>query len=399
MWRFSKNRRMQQKHTLLLRHTLQWLAAATLACGTAQAAVPQAQTDWLADLYTSTQGASWTNRTNWLTGDPCDNNWFGITCNAGKTSVTIINLGSNNLQGSLPATPAWSQIFPDLEKINLVSNKLGGTFPALTGFSHLTGVYLSGNSLFGGPGFSGSLPDVSGLPELTEFYAVANAFTGTLPAMSNLPKLKIFWAGQNQLTGSVPDLSGLPALEEFAVSGNQLGGVILGTLPASLQAFLVYDNQLTGPVPAAPAGLLAGASKLCGNHLEATASPAWNAATGQAQWWTGCTYVITPSAGANGAISPAQTVAVNAQPTFIATPAQDYLLDAFGGTCGGVAAGNNFQIAPATHNCTVTASFLRDPAAPPLPDAATAVPTLGEWALALLALLVGATAFLKKNNV
>ena len=41
---------------------------------------PQSQIDALTDLYNSTNGPSWKNQTNWLEGDPCSNQWYGITC-------------------------------------------------------------------------------------------------------------------------------------------------------------------------------------------------------------------------------------------------------------------------------------------------------------------------------
>lgn len=72
------------------------------------------------------------------------------------------------------------------------------------------------------------------------------------------------------------------------------------------------------------------------------------------------TYVVTPSAGANGAISPAtpQTVAVNLQPAFTLTPTPGYV-PVMSGTCGGTlnATGTTYITAPVTANCTVIANF------------------------------------------
>lgn len=42
---------------------------------------PQSQIDALTDLYISTNGPSWKTQTNWLEGDPCSNQWYGVTCN------------------------------------------------------------------------------------------------------------------------------------------------------------------------------------------------------------------------------------------------------------------------------------------------------------------------------
>jgi len=180
-------------------------AFAAASITTAQAAVPANQTAWLTALYNNTNGPGWTNRTNWLTGDPCDNAWYGVTCNAGATSVTALNLSFNNVQGLLPATPNWATVFPDMEQINLISNGLTGPVPALSGFNKLTALYLTSN-----PGLTGSLPDPSGLPELVSYYAVGTGFTGPIPALTALPKLKAFYVGNNQLTGAAPALGGMP---------------------------------------------------------------------------------------------------------------------------------------------------------------------------------------------
>ena len=52
------------------------------------AAVPSHEREALVDLYDSTNGAGWSRNDNWLNGDPCDNNWFGVTCDDTKSYVT-----------------------------------------------------------------------------------------------------------------------------------------------------------------------------------------------------------------------------------------------------------------------------------------------------------------------
>ena len=70
------------------------------------------------------------------------------------------------------------------------------------------------------------------------------------------------------------------------------------------------------------------------------------------------TYSVTPSAGANGTISPntAQTVASGGTATFTVTPNTGYTASV-GGTCGGTLVGNTYTTNAITANCTVTASF------------------------------------------
>ena len=70
------------------------------------------------------------------------------------------------------------------------------------------------------------------------------------------------------------------------------------------------------------------------------------------------TYTVTPSAGANGAISPntLQTVNYSATTIFTVTPSAGYNPNV-GGTCGGNLAGNTYTTNPITANCTVDATF------------------------------------------
>ncbi len=73
------------------------------------------------------------------------------------------------------------------------------------------------------------------------------------------------------------------------------------------------------------------------------------------------TYTVTPSAGANGTISPSgsQTVNYNETPSFTVTPGGGYYA-VMGGTCGGTLAGNTYTTNAVTGNCTVTASFTKN---------------------------------------
>jgi hypothetical protein len=100
-----------------------------------------ATTDSLAlvALYQSTNGASWTNKTNWLSGDV--DTWFGVT----KTgqNITGVQLSNNNLTGEL-ADP-----FVDiggLQTINLSQNKLTA-IPDFTANAEINSLDVSQNNL------------------------------------------------------------------------------------------------------------------------------------------------------------------------------------------------------------------------------------------------------------
>src|SRR4051812_14572330 len=54
----------------------------------------------LVDLYNSTDGPNWSDKSNWLTGPV--STWYGITVTG--TRVTRINLHSNSLNGNIPAS-------------------------------------------------------------------------------------------------------------------------------------------------------------------------------------------------------------------------------------------------------------------------------------------------------
>ena len=381
--------------------------------GAAHAAVPQAQIDWLAALYNQTDGPHWSNHTNWGSGDPCANAWEGVVCAGGV--ITELRLSNHNLAGTLPATPDWAAVFTDLELIDLSRNKLQGAVPAVSGMPKLKTLRLYDNAA---PGFQSSLPAVANTPALETVSAYNSGFTGAIPALVNLPNLAAFNARNNQLTGSIPDLTALPSLTYFAVNDNLLNGTINSpTLSNLLGTFRIHNNQLTGRLPPAPAAAGSGYI-LCANHLESDLDPVeeakWNQLTGSNPadpWYKNCTYTVTPSAGAQGGISPAtpQAAAARAQTTFTITTVQHYLVDAIGGTCMGTITGASqaggiqtvtYQTTAASKDCTVAASFRRDPAAPPLPSASAAIPTLGEWALALLGLLLASVAAVsyKKNG-
>jgi len=94
--------------------TLSLMLLAAVVLGWALAAeaanpIPKAERDILLALYSATNGDSWDFNEGWgdVSGTECT--WQGITCTlqgdeaTGTYHVTSINLGSNNLSGSIPA--------------------------------------------------------------------------------------------------------------------------------------------------------------------------------------------------------------------------------------------------------------------------------------------------------
>ena len=103
----------------------------------------------LADLYNSTQGASWFTNTNWLDQTKPICTWHGITEIDGR--VTGIDLSANNLTGEIPTSIGN---FQNLSFLDLDFNDLNGTVPnSLSSLTNLSGLGIASNNL------SGSIPD------------------------------------------------------------------------------------------------------------------------------------------------------------------------------------------------------------------------------------------------
>ncbi|MGN6491921.1 MAG: T9SS type A sorting domain-containing protein [Agriterribacter sp.] len=93
----------------------------------------------LVDLYNSTNGPGWTNKTNWLTSAPISQ-WFGVGINEGR--VESLSLPGNNLVGVLP--PSFGNL-PLAYELNLSDNKLSGGIPSSFISGSIAYVYLSNN--------------------------------------------------------------------------------------------------------------------------------------------------------------------------------------------------------------------------------------------------------------
>jgi hypothetical protein len=98
----------------------------------------------------------------------------------------------------------------------------------------------------------------------------------------------------------------------------------------------------------------------CGGTLSGntyTTNPVVAACTVVASF-TRLSYTVTPSAGANGTISPTtpQTVLSGATKTFTVTPSTGFS-SIMGGTCGGTLTGTSFVTSPVIGNCSVVATF------------------------------------------
>jgi len=310
---------------------------ALLGCISAHAAIPASEAQALTNLYNATNGAGWTNHTNWLTaGAECT--WYGVTCDGGATHVTNLALASNQLAGTLSDLSALTA----LQTLDLSHNQLTGAFPVLSGSGLHPGYIRINDNQLSGP-LSANLSSLA----FGALYAQNNQLTGSLPSLpfggmlhldlhnNQLTGSVLAWNGTiwvdidlsgNQLSGSVPSLAALANLQTFRVAHNLLTGAppalptngvieaydisynaFTGTLPvlpaenpsSPLVIFAVDHNQLDGPVPDIHGTVLPSyrESLLCPNHLDPHTTTQmeadWNTATNQpffvsAHWYQGC---------------------------------------------------------------------------------------------------------------
>jgi Leucine-rich repeat (LRR) protein len=232
----------------------------------ASAAFP-VECEALAKLYTSTNGAEWTNKSSWLkTNDVCS--WYGITC-SGSGNVTKIVLPSNRLTGVLPAELSD---LSNLQELNFQNNALTGTLPSeLTKLKNvLLAIDLNTNSYSGEiPAwigqmtelkslllsfnrFSGPIPTSFGnLKKLERLEMARNRLTGPIPSeIGGMENILFIWAYENQITGSIPaSVNNLTKIKWFHFANNQLTGTIPSLSNVNLQVFNLANNNLTGSLP------------------------------------------------------------------------------------------------------------------------------------------------------
>ena len=108
----------------------------------------------LTALYEATNGANWTNRTNWFTYSPFAD-WHGVTTDE-SGRVTSLNFYYNGLSGTIPAEISG---LTDLTSLRISNNALTGTIPSQLGnLTNLTSLDLVQNQL------SGAIPTPNSAP-------------------------------------------------------------------------------------------------------------------------------------------------------------------------------------------------------------------------------------------
>ncbi|KAL3721786.1 hypothetical protein ACJRO7_034170 [Eucalyptus globulus] len=171
--------------------------------------------------------------------------WYGVTCGQRHRRVTVLNLQSQGLSGSI--SPHIGNL-SFLKEMQLQNNSLDHAIPPQIGqLRRLRILKLQNNSLVG------EIPkNISGCLDLLALQVGHNELTGEIPGkLSSLTKLQDFSLHHNNLTGNLPSFVGnLSSLEMLSLHYNNLGGTIpqvLGRL-TNLRFIGLSFNRLTGTI-------------------------------------------------------------------------------------------------------------------------------------------------------
>jgi len=189
--------------------------------------VPQKDSLALVDIYNNMGGPSWTDKTNWLSGNV--GTWFGVTVSGGR--VRELHFYNNNLQGPIPVSIG---ALDSLTWIDMNENGLSGQIPdSLFHLTQLTQIGFYGGK-YHGIGMSGPLSSRIGqLTKLNAIQIAGNLFSGSIPTeIGNLSQLQYLWLGQNEFTGAIPaSIWNLTSLLYLDLSDNQF---TVSTIPSQV---------------------------------------------------------------------------------------------------------------------------------------------------------------------
>ncbi|CAB9520469.1 Leucine Rich Repeat [Seminavis robusta] len=215
----------------------------------------------LAYFYFITNGRNWFQNDHWLSYDVNECDWFTQAhnetilhydqypvCNENNT-LLILNLNSNNLQGTLPVV---NRFLSRMKTFDIGDNEIHGVVPTgPAGNNEVLEVFIVSNNNFEGQIISGNGFKPFGVRVIK---TDGNALHGYhAPLYYVLTKLVILNIEENLFCGAQTEAIGnCKPLREYVVSGNLCSGTIptrLGEL-AALNTIDVHDNaDLTGQIP------------------------------------------------------------------------------------------------------------------------------------------------------
>ena len=199
-------------------------------------------TDILKKIYTSCNGAKWTDSTNWLRDDAPVCTWKGISCSQ-DGDITQISLRSNHLEGCTFPTEVFT--IKSLSILALEGNSIEFSFNGIEQAQSLAALDLSQTGI-------SSIEGIGKAFGLKELYLTNNNIRGPLPddifQLQSLQKLSIAFNG---LSSTIPSdiASSLPNLTFLDFNENMLEGNLPPSLPSRLEVLLASGNKLSGGIP------------------------------------------------------------------------------------------------------------------------------------------------------
>lgn len=192
-------------------------------------------------IFDSLDGAGWHSKNNWYDDTVTFCDWHGITCTSDGKSVQAIHLASNGLKGILPDV-----VFdlPNLLELNLASNEVSINFDYIGSAKKLEYLNVDDNGI-------DTLNGIQSALTLRFLHASNNAFTKFPIEIVSLSNLQVLYLSFNKFETTIPNLSGLSQLSFFACKRCGFHGSLpswLGSLK-KLQYLSLAGNKLTGQIP------------------------------------------------------------------------------------------------------------------------------------------------------
>lgn len=362
---------------------------------------------------------------------------------AGLSALSVFHVYGNQLTGSIPSLSGLTALFSFL----VHDNQLTGSIPSLSGLPTLRYFHVHNNQLTGTPPAAppslwenGSLlcPNFLHAPSPTDAaWDKATAFS-TPWSQSCTPGWQVtVFVGANGRTdkgthavvdGARAKIAVMPDPGYEARVGSNCGGALSGGVftsdPVTATCIVTVNFEIKEAFRQVTVTIGANGSADKGTHAVADGARAQITVTPDAGYVADvagtcggllsddgvyttepvtqdCTVIatfrekadqawqVTVTAGPNGsADTGAHAVADGATLPVTVTPDAGYV-PVVSGTCGGLLSdGGVYTTAPVTQDCTVEVRFQKQGTQHPV-DRVTPVPTLGEWALLLLALVLG----------
>lgn len=227
----------------------------------------------LVSIYNSTNGPSWSNKANWLTGPV--NTWFGIV--VGGNRVVEFNMPANNLVGSVstfgplqnfqllnalqglrvPNNPKFMFNINDLSYMpgisvadftnTMTAGSLGPWVASLTSLIVLRATSSNTGNYTGTYSLQGTLPpEIGNMTNLSTLVLRGHYLTGPIPSqIGNLNNLAFLDLSDNNLDGAVPaSLASLTNLSTLKLSNNRFDDIPNLSGISGLATFDVQGNRL-----------------------------------------------------------------------------------------------------------------------------------------------------------